>query len=68
MKKSYRHDELSNVQCIGYPIGTCNRYLKRRIVEEKRSARLCYLCYKMEMRDTKGHNVKPQTIQRYKAK
>jgi hypothetical protein len=55
MKKSHRHDELSDRVCSA---PGCEKHIKQRMVELK-DARLCYLHY-CKKEATKGHTVNTQ--------
>jgi len=41
MKKTYKFDELSDRVCI---TPKCNKHLKKRIVEQKPTAKRCFSC------------------------
>ncbi len=39
MKKSHRHDQLSDIECFEKG---CHKHIKQRLVEAKEKIRLCY--------------------------
>jgi hypothetical protein len=60
MKKSHRHNELSDRVCIGFKNNGCHKLIKQRMVDQK-DARRCYKCYCLTEQD-RGHtvNTKPR--------
>lgn len=58
MKKSHRHDELSDRICIGFKKHVCDKRIKQRMVDTKDAVR-CYGCFCKKEAD-RAHYVNSQ--------
>jgi hypothetical protein len=58
MKKTHKHDELSDRVCMGFKNNGCRKLIKQRMVEQK-DARRCYKCFCLKEAD-RAHFINTQ--------